>query len=698
MSSPQKPGESSHDYLLRLAEENKAKREAKTARGRAAILDTAEDWTSTKPPLEDPIAEGADGDAGGGPPGDDEPLFDYVKMPRFFGKIVRSVPISMPDEAPITCLGKNGRVYSYLTPQGQLVELTDAEHGQAHIESLWAPEIGLLHKAFPQFDQQRKFKGFQAQYARAAMMAACALKPIFDAHAKVRGLGCWKDEDGHLVQHLGDVVLVAGKENKPGEIGPYVYPGSSPVVRPDPTEGREACAEIYRRLQGWNHARGEVDARLLLGFLGSAVLGAAIEWRPMTFITGDKSTGKSTLQRMIRALLVGRMVGTVDASEAALRGLIGQDSKAISFDEIEADATNDKAQQVMKLARTAASGDDAYRSSQSQTIKSFTLRGSFIFSAIIPPSMRQADMARFTFFRMQPLTKGMKPPVLNDVELRKLGARLVGRITGQWTRWEATLAAFSEALQAQGHEHRGALQFGTLLASAHMMLEDAEPDAADLTTWCALLKREGLFEYENSTPSWLQAWQHLMSAQPDAWRNEGSPTVAEMVRRYLDHKNVAGVSNSKDERALATAIHDKLGRAGLAVTFERETGRACLAIPPRHRAIAAIYKGSDFQANGGDGAWNIPLVSAPMVIGGDGSTDRRLNRGVQLKAEKVPRLGRHMRCTRYWLDGQADIGGVWTPIFERYFNDDEDEDDDGGGYGQPQAAPEAAEREPGEEG
>lgn len=661
-------------------------------RGRGAILDDAEDWkpTKTKPPIdaEDDDFGGGDEAGDGAPPGDEEIQHDYVRMPRFFGKTVRQVAISMPDPSPITCLGRNGRTYYYLSPQGQLVELADSEHGQSHIQSLWAPKLNELHRAFPQFNQQRTFKGFQAQYAQAAMMAACASKPIFDAHDRVRGLGCWRDDDGRLIQHLGDEILVGdqrpGQGVKPGEVGEYVYPGRTALDRPIYDRGREAAETVYRRFQSWNWERGELDARLLLGQITSMVLGAALEWRPMGFITGSASTGKSTLQRFIRMIMHRRMINTVDATEAALRGLIGQDSVAVSFDEIEADSTNDRAQQVMKLARTAASGDDAHRSSSSQTVRGFTLRGSFLFSAIIPPSMRQADMQRFTFFRLQKLKKDQKLSEITPTEVRALGAAMIGRITSNFDRWQRTLDLFTRALEDDGHAQRGALQFGTLLAGAHILLKDGDPDAFELGQWASLLKRDTLFEYENTQESWMQAWQFLLSAQPEVWRSDGFPTVAEVVRKYL-RAHAGGANGHPEDKKEAAKYQDKLTRAGLRVVHQQKTGRAFLAIPTRHQGIAAIYAGSDYQKAGGEGAWTQPLRGAPKVIEGTGSFDRSKNRGV-LHVEKVPAFGRDQRCTLYWLDGQAEIAGAWTPIFDREIAEADDEI----------AAP--VEREPGEEG
>lgn len=615
--------------------------------GRSALLQGAEDFED-----DEPGDDGAGGDAGddaGGGGGDDgdegEPKFDHVRIPRLFGTVIRYVAIGMPLDAPVTCLGKMGRTFFYLTPKGELVSLQDSEHGQAHIQGLWSPETDALDQAFPQFDQQRRFKGFQAQYARAAMMKACGKKPLFDPHEKVRGLGCWRTDDDQLVQHLGDRILIGSAEHAPGEIGGYVYPGRPPLLPPK-AGGKADCEAIYQRFQLWNFERGEVDARLLLGQLAAGVLGAAIEWRPMAFLTGDAGTGKSTLQRLARALLPKRIISTVDASEAALRALLGQDALMVSFDEIEADAHNDRAQGVMKLARTSASGDDAHRSGQDQVARSFTLRGSFLFSAIVPPAMLQQDMQRFAFLRLKTLKKGAKLPALTSAELRELGQGLVGRITGGWARWERTLHAFFVALQERRHEHRGAMQFGTMLAAAHLLLEDGDPTEADLERWCEPLHRDKLFEYENSAPAWLTIWRTILSSSPDVWRAIGSPTVAQQIKAYYV---AASAQDGQDEQR---KIRQRLNQVGLTLVRQQKSNRLFLAVAPKHQALAALFRGTQFEAKSGEGPWNIPLRGAP-----------KLEEGGVMKVENVPAFGRQ-KAPHFWLEGTYEHAGERVPLFD----------------------------------
>lgn len=637
--------------------------EARRKKGRGALLDASLDFE-----IDD--GEAAGPPTGGGPEGadPDAPAYDLLRIPRLIGKITRLVPLSLPQDGPVTPLGVQGGVFWYLNPHGELIGLKSNEFGQAQIDGLYAPNYDWLYRAFPQFNQQRQWKGFAAQYARAALMGAAAMKGVFDARDKVRGLGCWKADDGSLIQHLGDRILVGGKSEKPGEIGGFVYPGR-PALEPPAAGGLAAAREVFERVQTWRWVRGALDARLFLGFQACMILGAALKWRPMIFITGDAGTGKSTLQDEMRALFPGRLVSTVDASPAALRQVLNQDAVAVSFDEIEADVLNDQAQQVMKLARVAASGGTVYRGGKDHSHAEFQLRGCFAFSAIIPPSMRQQDMQRFAFLRLQPLGRQAPPRALTPAEARALGAGIVGRITERWADWEGVLGRYKEALEAEGHAKRGAEQFGALLAAADLLLEDDLPDGRRLEHWARQLRRESLFEYEGNEPAWLSTWRHLLNAQPEVWRADGFPSVAEVVRKYL---KTAGLNPPNLEER--DRLQDRLGRAGLSIVQQRGTGRFFLAIPAKHQAIASIFAHSDLQKKGGEGAWTLALRGAP-AIDEAGAGVYRVN--------NVPRLQRQ-KCTLYWLDAEADIAGVMTPIFDRTQGEDWID------------AP--IEREPGEEG
>jgi len=654
----------------KFLEEQRAK---KRQRGRTA-LEGAEEFVPARP-------EGEEAETPDEPDADKEqaerPVYRFRRIPRIngAGHVFWTVN-GVPDDCPIVPLGAQGLTYWFLNPRGELVPMEAGKFGLTHIKGLAGDKIGWLERAWPKFNKQGSWTGFAAEAVQDALISAASAKGVFEMANKVRGRGCWKAEDGQLIQHLGNVVLVGDREHRPGEIFEaedvsYVYPARPKIPAPK-AGGKTDCETIYGHLKTWRWERGELDARLLLGWMGCVILGAALDWRPMVFWMGDAGTGKSTLQKLVRAILAGRLISTVDATPAALAQLLGADSLGVAFDELEADALTDQAVHVMKLARTAASGDNRLRGGHDHKAAEFQLRGCFAFSAIVPPSMRSQDAQRFAFLRLQRLQPGARAPELTAANLRELGAGLVGRITEGWSRWKPVLDAYRRGLERVGHAQRGQDQFGALLAAADILLHDEPPDTDTVDEWCVQLRREGLYEYSEVEDTWLKVWRMVLAAQPEAWRSDGFPTVAEVVQKYLRLARAQNPSPEDLERQ-----QHKLNRAGLAIVIDKR-GRPWLAIPGKHQAVAAMFAGSDFQARGGEGAWTNALRGAPRFEHADGVW----------KAQQVRQLPARPMCTLYRLDAVVELAGVRQPIF-----DDVDGAEDttalDAGY---------AEREPGEEG
>lgn len=629
----------------------KAEIDAKLKGGRDALLHAHEfqdEWGPPPPEREeDDDAEEDEGETG---EGDDTPARRYRGIR--FQKINKEGLLYWgslgPVEAdcPVTPLGRDGKVFFFLTPGGQLVNYEDGKFGQAHIQALFAgPSIDWLMKEFPAISANGLWTGFKANYAQIALQSACEAQGVFDAREKVRGLGCWKGPEGELIQHLGDVVLIKGEKHKPGMIGDHVYPGRPAVPRPL-DGGMEAAKEVFMDLRSWNWARGDLDARLLLGWIACAIMGAALDWRPMIFMTGDAGSGKSSVQERLKKLMGPRLASTVDATPAALRQIVNHDAIGVSFDEIEADMNNSQGTDVMKLARVAASGGTTYRGGKDHNASEFTLRGCFAFSAIVPPSMRAQDMQRLAFLRLGPLKAGGRMAEFTDARLKDMGQRMAGRIAEGWDRWAETLRAYEDGMQRIQHNQRGAKQFGTLLAAADILMHDDVPEASVVDELVKGLERNELYEYESSDPTWLKVLRHILSAQPDVWRNSGSPTVAEVIRDYIN--NVGEDDKRREQR--------KLNRAGLALTRDRAKGHLWLAVPSTHQQLTAIFNATDWRANGGEGLWTTSLRGADKY-------DAETGHGI-FRTENVPQLGR-VKCTLIRLDAKVVLGGVETPIFDR---------------------------------
>ena len=309
--------------------------------------------------------------------------------------------------------------------------------------------------------------------------------------AIVRGPGAW-EEDGKLVLHCGDIIYYGDKSLKPCQIEKHLYPSAPVVPRPAPASSTGVPAEkLLKMFNCWNWRRKELDAYLLLGWIGASMLGGALQWRPMAWMTGDKATGKSTIHDVLKAVHgTGGLIHATDPTAAGLWQSVGHASLPIVLDEMEseAEADNRKNQNIIKFARHAASGGLTLRGGSGHKGTSFIARSCFLFSSILVPPLTSQDQSRIVILQLDKLEPSSKPPVLKPKELAEFGAVFRRRLMDQWPRFEKTLNLYFLGLQKYGHGGRSCDLFGTLLACADLLLYDQEPESDDVERWSKRLK------------------------------------------------------------------------------------------------------------------------------------------------------------------------------------------------------------------
>ena len=164
-----------------------------------------------------------------------------------------------------------------------------------------------------------------------------------------------------------------------------------PVPQPARRGTTEAAAEILETLETWNWSRPDIDPMVTLGVICAQQIGGALDWRPVTWVTGDQATGKSTLQRLLRYLHGGSsgLLQASDATEAGIRSVIGYSSMPVALDELEPDddPKKGKAAAIIRLARIAASGDQILRGSTDQKGYQGNAYSCFLFSSILVPPL-----------------------------------------------------------------------------------------------------------------------------------------------------------------------------------------------------------------------------------------------------------------------------------------------------------------------
>jgi hypothetical protein len=279
----------------------------------------------------------------------------------------RELPL-LPAGCPVKPLGKLGQLCHYLDEQGQMIALNPRDHGKTHIQSLFGRQSGLVHEYWPRYGKPDKERASRPSPAgcprkrprscrRRALMPGCSTRRARSA-AAAPGAGA----NGELIIHHGDKVYRSG--------GPRLG-----FAWEEPASSTATSIRPRRRCPGPTSARSTTSAgaaarrccALALGAAEDRSLSAARLHRrgavrrrarlaPHVWVTGDSSTGKSTLEKKLLApLFDGLSLRTHDATEASIRQVLGKQTLPVFFDELEAEANSDRAFRVIKLARLASS-------------------------------------------------------------------------------------------------------------------------------------------------------------------------------------------------------------------------------------------------------------------------------------------------------------------------------------------------------
>jgi len=567
--------------------------------------------------------------------------------------------LGMPveDPCPVVPLGREGPLYHMMDSAGQFRSFTASDFSHSGIQDLFARAPNWPKWCFPRYGRAPApkdgeapkpppIKSFQDDDIREMLMKACSEVGQFSADNKLRGRGAWTLRGGGLIYHAGEEVwrcevrdgVPFFRAEETGMIEGHLYPllpeipapYDQPIGAADNPAG--ALLETFRK---WNYEKPAIDPVLLLGWIGAAFLGGALDWRPAIVLVGDKGTGKSTLQKGLEDLFGDALFHSADTSAAGIYQKMAHDARPVAIDELEAGADNRKVDAVVRLMRAASSGAMASRGSADHQAVEFQMRSAFLFSAINNPLQSSQDLSRVAILRLRPLDKdqAMPPPIDADTAGRKILARLMA----EWRRFPETYEAYASALSAGGHDGRGQKTYGTLLACADMMLgpELAEqlgvPLTEDLDYWRDELAADKLPEVEDAAPNWRACLTYLLTAPVQQWRNGARTTVGKLL---------ADLGDGRNEQFNAAMARNELALTGLGLLDPGAAGTISnasyvLAVPNSSPLVGKLFEGTQWAGSPGSGGpWKDALRQAPASIV---ITDKQINR--------VPIGGVRMRCT-----------------------------------------------------
>ena len=200
--------------------------------------------------------------------------------------------------------------------------------------------------------------------------------------------------DGQVAYHLGDRVLIEGRELDLNENTDLVWLSGPPLDLGSPARPDQA-KDLARAVLHYRWAAPD-DGRRFLGWVVSAIVGGALEWRPHLWLTAPAKTGKTWLFDHVLTPLMGpAMMPIADASAAGVARYTGNSSLPIGIDE--AEPSHQWVLDLLPTLRVASSGAGArVRADAHGGVNVSHSRFSAILSSTIAPNLAKADATRIT--------------------------------------------------------------------------------------------------------------------------------------------------------------------------------------------------------------------------------------------------------------------------------------------------------------
>jgi hypothetical protein len=539
----------------------------------------------------------------------------------------------LPPDCPVHVIGRDveGTVY-VLTATNDLRAVTRWDH--VAIIDLFAPYPNYCYWAWPAWSKPKVDKDsgeviepprvarLERDKAATAIMTAAAKRPLFDPQQQHRGRGGWHDRAGRFIWHSGTWMWTASgaglERAKPAEHDGFLYTRQPATIEPwdaavQPDES--PALRILEDLRSWKWERPYLDPVLCLGWIATALMGGALKARPIVFTGGGAGVGKSTLHELFRNVLEDAVFSAVDTTAAGIYQRVKHDALPIMVDELENKPGSTKAQSVIELARVAYTGGDIARGGADHEGTTFKMHNSFLFSAINPPFMTEADKSRMAILNLSRLDAADGVGRKVSVAIETDGRMLLRQIMDGWKDFSTRLLQdWWNTLQAQGLDSRAIDTYGTLLAAAEMLvgpaaLEEIGLPVTDQNHLGSIIAAATALERSERLENWHKCVNRLLDSTIEAWRDGVKPTIGGVMEE-LERNNMGPVYARERLQLVNLGLRD---RGDPAQGF-------CLAVPNDGPVLQRIFADTEWQRGGWFGA----LKQAPgdVVRRNDGNKQK----------------------------------------------------------------------------
>ncbi|RWI96083.1 hypothetical protein [Mesorhizobium sp.] len=555
---------------------------------------------------------------------------------------------TMPPDCPVKVVGRDAEGFVYcISSTGHMRKIERWD--MPALTDLFAPRLNTLMWSWPGFGKKKVFdpetetmveklvvNRVERDKCMMAIINEAARKPDFDPNTQHRGRGGWQDSHGRFLWHSGGWLwIVDGKrleQARPSQHDGFLYTKQAATIEPwaEPVTAEESPARrILEDLQTWNWQRPYLDPVLVLGWIGTALMGGALKARPIIFATGGAGVGKSRLHEVVKSALNGAVTTSVNTTAAGIYQRAKTDSLPFMIDELESKPGSTRAESVIELARVAYTGGDISRGGQDHEATTFTARNSFFFSAIIPPPMGPQDKTRMAMLNLAQLERPGKSGRDMVLKPETDGRMILRQIMDGWREFQDVLLPdYASILGERGLSARAIDTFGTLLAAAHLLvgpevLEEIGLPVTDANHLGEMIAQATAIDRTENLDHWHKCIDTLFQSEIDAWRDGVKPTIGGVCEQLRLGPGAGGWDANGARQRLELV---NLGCIDRGKCAEHPNAGAILAVPASGPKLQRIFADTDFHKGG----WYTALKQAP--------------KGIVLPAKKIKINGSTTHC------------------------------------------------------
>jgi putative DNA primase/helicase len=381
-----------------------------------------------------------------------------------------------PEVYRVLTLGHLGEYYYYISSSNQqIVSISRGNHGKTAL-------LDLMPLAFWQSQYPTKL-GVDWDSASSDLMEACRRAGVFQPD-RVRGVGVWREpKQPTAVVNVGNSVWVDGRMHPLNSFqSRHTYEIGNKITPPsDHPLTVEECKPLIDALEILRWRRPDF-AKFMAGWLATAPLAGALQWRSHIWLVGPSGSGKSWfLQHFVNRLLGNnRFFFQGNTTEAGIRQTIGADAKPVIFDEFETDDENtaERIRTMLELIRQASSESDGLivKGGSGGKAIQYRVRFSAIVGSVRLNLDREQDKNRFSILDLE------RPGADKSEHLKRLktsmlpldevyGNRLFSRMVRMLPAIQENIETFHTALSNR-YNARFGQQYGTLMAGYAALIND----------------------------------------------------------------------------------------------------------------------------------------------------------------------------------------------------------------------------------